>query len=492
MQVLQKSDDELRRLAADMEVALAHKRYGGQILFFTPYEKQREFLDFGAVKRERLLIAGNRNGKSHTAAFESALHLTGQYPAWWRGRRFAKATRGWLCGETSIAVRDIAQRKLCGDPGVESAYGAGMIPRECLLDKSLARGVTDAYDTIQVRHASGGISTATFKSYEQGRSKFQGEGLDWIWFDEEPPMDVYSEGLTRTGDTGGISFMTFTPLNGPTAVVLRFLDEPSPDRAAVTMTIDDALHIPPEQRQRMIDSWPAHEREARARGVPMLGSGRIFTTPEDAIVEAQITSIPPYWAKIWGIDIGIGHPFGAVLMLWDREADVVHVHHTVRMADALPIMHAAAMKPIAAEVPVAWPKDAGDRDRGTGEPISKLYRAQGLKMLDNHATWPDGSVSTEAGIMEWDERERTGRLKVASHLSDWLEERRLYHRKDGLIVKLRDDLMSATRIGLMMKRHARQVQLGGRSADHRGEPNYSFARGSPAHPGGDIDAFSGM
>jgi hypothetical protein len=223
----------------------------------------------------------------------------------------------------------------------------------------------------------------------------------------------------------------------------------------------------------------------------MLGSGRIFTTPEDAIVEAPITAVPPYWAKIWGIDIGIGHPFGASLLLWDREADVIHVHHTVRMADALPIMHAAAMKPVAAEVPVAWPKDAGNRDQGTGTPISKLYRAQGMKMLDNHATWPDGSVSTEAGIMEWDERERTGRLKVAAHLSDWLEERRLYHRKDGQIVKLRDDLMSATRVGLMMKRHARQVQLGGGRVDHRGEPAYLFARGSPSHPGGDIDVFAG-
>ena len=44
---------------------------------------------------------------------------------------------------------------------------------------------------------------------------------------------------------------------------------------------------------------------------------------------------------------------------------------------------------------------------------------------------------------------------MAAHLVDWFEEFRTYHRKDGLIVKLRDDLMSASRIGVMMLRYAR-------------------------------------
>ena len=81
-------------------------------------------------------------------------------------------------------------------------------------------------------------------------------------------------------------------------------------------------------------------------------------------------------------------------------------------------------------------------------------------MLDVHATWPDGGVSTEAGIMEIQDRMTSGRFKVAAHLTQWFEEFRMYHRKDGQIVKERDDLMSATRIGVMMKRFAKQVQLG--------------------------------
>lgn len=457
------SDERQRTLAW-----LAKRQQFHRLAYFAPHPKQAEHLALGATKRERLLMANNRAGKTETGAFEVACHLTGEYPPDWRGRRFDKPTIGWVAGETSLLVRDVQQRKLCGPPGVDPEFGTGMVPKDAFADKpSLARGVTDAYDTIQVRHKSGGISIARFKSYEQGRQKFQAEGLDWIWFDEEPPLDIYAEGVARIGERDGIAWLTFTPLKGRSDVVIRFLDEPSVDRAVTVMTLEDSLHIPPALRAKMEAGYLPHEREARARGVPMLGSGRIFTTPEAAIVEPAIEHVPPFWVKIWGIDIGIGHPFAAVLMLWDRDADVLHVHHTYRAADALPIVHAAAMKTVGAAVPVAWPKDAGDREKGTGEPVAAIYRRHGLAMLPDHATWPDGSISTEAGILDLDEREKTGRLKVAAHLSEWLEERRFYHRKDGQIVKIKDDLMSATRVATQMRRYAKAVALGA-AYDRRG------------------------
>jgi phage terminase large subunit-like protein len=466
-----KTEDELREILETLEAATLHRRYGGQILFFEAYPKQMEFFELGATRRERLLVAGNQNGKTHAGGFEAALHLTGEYPSWWKGRRFDRPTKGWIAGETSLLVRDVQQKKLCGEPGVDESFGTGMIPKAAFTDRpSLARGVTDAFDTIQVRHKSGGVSVGRFKSYEQGRAKFQGETLDWVWFDEEPPEDVYSEGLTRTVATGGMAFMTFTPLKGRSSVVMRFLDEESPDRGVVTMTIDDALHISPTERKKIIDAYLPHEREARARGVPILGSGRIFIVPEEGITEAPIEYIPAYWTKLWGVDFGIDHPFAAVLILYDRDNDVVHIHHTVRMSNAGPLQCAVPMKAIGAAVPVAWPHDGSVRgDRNTGQTVAQQFRAQGLLMLPTHATWPDGGFSTEAGLMEWNERENTGKLKVARHLSDWLEERRFYHRKDGQIVKLKDDLMSATRIALMMKRAARAVNLGSAIPGRRAE-----------------------
>jgi phage terminase large subunit-like protein len=465
----------LQELLKDLEF-VAGRQSERRMDFFKPYPKQAQFFEMGATKRERLLMAGNQLGKTEAGAFETACHMTGEYPEGWTGKRFTRPTRGWIAGETALLVRDVQQTKLCGPPGVDSKLGTGMVPKSLFADKpSLARGVTDAFDTIQIRHKSGGVSTATFKSYEQGRPKFQGEPVDWIWADEEPPMDIYSEILTRITATKGIVYVTFTPLKGMSDVVSRFLNEPSEDRGVVIMTIEDALHIAPEERERIIAGYPAHEREARARGVPMLGSGRIFQISEETIGEEAIERhmVPPQWSKGWGIDFGIGHPFAAVLCAWDKDFDVFHVLHAIRVADQKPLQHASAMKPIGVNVPVAWPQDGTAREKGSGEPLASLYKREGLKMMPDHATHPDGSLSTEAAILEMEKWMASGQFKVARHLGDWFEEYRMYHRKDGQIVKERDDLMSATRVAFMMRRFFRQVSLGGDIMKRRRE---SFAR----------------
>lgn len=454
-----------KKLTLDETIAAleegARLRREHRVAFFNPYPKQQEFLDLGLTKRERLLMAGNQLGKTECGAYEASLHMTGDYPDWWLGRRFSKPTRGWICGETGLLVRDVQQNKLCGKPGVVAEFGTGMIPKDRFVDKpSLARGVTDAYDTIQVKHKSGGVSTATFKSYEQGREKFQGEPVDWIWLDEEPPIEIYSECLTRTTATRGMVYMTFTPLKGMSETVTRFLHEPSEDRAVVNMTIEDAEHIPAEERAKIIAGYRPHERDARARGIPMLGSGRVYTIAEETIAEEQLSHIPPHWVKLWGIDFGIDHPFAAVLMAWDRDNDVIHILHVIRIKDGNALEHATAMKRIAAAVPVAWPHDGHARDKGSGDELAAIYARHGLKMLPDHAQFDTGGYSREAAVMEVDERARTGRLKVAAHLSDWFGEYRLYHRKDGQIVKLNDDIMSATEKIIMAKRHAKAVPLG--------------------------------
>ena len=469
--------------------ALEYARTLSRDLAFRPYPKQREFFAMGAEKRERIFMAGNQLGKSEAGAYEAALHATGLYPDDWPGRRFDRKTVGWVAGVSSNDVKRVAQRKLCGAPGVEEEWGTGMIPKDCLLDKAMGRGVTDAIDEIQVRHVTGGVSRIVFKSYEQGRKTFQGDTIDWGWGDEEADKpDVYPEFVTRLrGD--GIIFTTFTPLFGPTDFVNSFKSG-GVDKGIVSMTLDEVpraedgghfTEAEKEQRKRAAMQGGRHMYDARIRGLPLLGSGVIFETPEEDVVEPRIEHVPLEWVKGWGIDFGIGHPFAAALCAWDRDADCVHVLHTVRMKDAISLVHASAMKGIAADVPVFWPKDGADRDPHGGAPLKDGYRKHGLRMYPDHAHWPDGSLSTEAGIAEWNERERTGRLKFAGHLSECLEERRYYHRKEGIIVKMRDDILSAVRIFLMMKRFAKVTHLGGENT----------ARSRMPLPPQDWDVFTG-
>jgi phage terminase large subunit-like protein len=192
---------------------------------YRPYAKQREFHAEGAEHRERLLMAGNQLGKTYCGAAEVSMHLTGRYPDWWRGKRWDRPVRWWAGSKTGEVTRDGVQRLLVGEPKNESEWGTGMIPGDDLADWSRRMGVADALDNVTAKHVSGGISTLGFKSYDQGRQKWQGETLDGVWFDEEPPMDIYMEGLTRTNATGGIAMITFTPLLGMSDVVAMFLGE---------------------------------------------------------------------------------------------------------------------------------------------------------------------------------------------------------------------------------------------------------------------------
>jgi phage terminase large subunit-like protein len=190
------------------------------------YLKHMEFFRLGADQgvNERAMMAANRVGKTWGAGgYETALHLTGRYPDWWSGRRYSHPVDWWASGDTSETTRDIVQLCLLGP--IED-IGTGLIPGEDIIgEPSRRRGVADAIDTAAVRHQSGGISLIGFKSYDQGRKKFQGTAKHGIWLDEEPPQDVYSECLLRLMTTEGLMLLTFTPLSGVSEVVLQFMDE---------------------------------------------------------------------------------------------------------------------------------------------------------------------------------------------------------------------------------------------------------------------------
>jgi phage terminase large subunit-like protein len=444
----EKLEAVLASLAAEkekriVENALAH---------YEPYARQRQFHEAGASKRERLLMAANQSGKSLAGGMECAMHSTGRYPDGWQGKRFDKPTIGWVAGTTNETTRDTVQRILVGRSGQQ---GTGTVPREAILELVPARGTPDLLDSIKVRHASGGVSVIGIKSYQRGRESFQGETLDYLWFDEEPPADIYTEGLTRTNISRGPVWVTFTPLLGMSEVVRRFLLEPSPDRSVTTMTLDDVDHYSAEEKAALAASYGPHEREARIKGVPTLGSGRIFPIAEETLA-IEPRDFPAYMPRIGGMDFGWDHPFAAVELVWDRDIDTVYVARCYRVREATAVIHAAALRPWGKRLPWAWPRD-GRREtlEGAGIALAKQYGAQGLDMLGVHAQFEDKGVSVEAGIADMLIRMETGRFRVFKHLNDWFEEFRLYHRKDGRVHKEGDDLMSATRYAVMMLRYAK-------------------------------------
>lgn len=408
------------------------------------YPKHMEFLAAGKTHMERAAIAANRVGKTTLSAFETTLHLTGRYPEWWEGRRFSHPVEWWAASDTGETTRDILQLELMGKI---DHIGTGMIPMDAIIDEpSRRRGTADAIDTVRVRHISGGESSLSFKSYDQGREKFQGTKKHGISLDEEPDMGVYTECLTRLmatvpGDEDGIMLCTFTPLKGMSAVVLSFLNEPNPNRFVLTLGFDDAPHLSEESKAKLLAAFPPHERDARSKGTPQLGSGAIYPVPESDFVIDDIP-IPDHWPRVYGLDVGWNRtaaPWGA----WDRESDIIYLYSEHYRGQAEPSIHAEAVNARGDWIPGVFDPAARGRSQIDGQQLLQKYVDLGLNL-------EQAINSVESGIYEVWSRLSTGRLKVFRSLGNWLQEFRLYRRNDkGQIVKEKDHLMDATRYLIM-------------------------------------------
>jgi hypothetical protein len=235
-------------------------------------------------------------------------------------------------------------------------------------------------------------------------------------------------------------------------------------RHLVTATWDDVPHLTKSQKDDLWNALQPHEREARSKGIPGLGEGAIFPVTDESILVDPF-EIPRHWRKIGGLDFGYDHPFAAAGLAHDLDADCIYVTKEYRERKATPIIHAAALKPWGKSddgsqwLPWSWPPDGMQHDKGSGVQLAQQYRDQGLLLLDMHAQFEDGSNSVEAGLSDMLMRMQTGRWKVFKTCTGWMEEKRLYHRKKSdsgkiEIVKLRDDIISASRYALMMIRDA--------------------------------------
>jgi phage terminase large subunit-like protein len=433
-----------------------------KIATYRPYHWQAEFHEAGSLNAERMLMAANRVGKTASAAAEVSYHLTGDYPEWWVGRKFDQPVLAWTGSPTNETSKDIVQTELIGDLG--ESMGTGWVPRGKLVGKPTTRqaGVKNVVDSFKVRHRSGGVSTCVLKTYEQGWQKWQGTAPHVVWLDEEPDdYKIFSEAQTRILTSKGIVLVTFTPLSGVTELVDHFMKGGNGIylRGA---TWDDAPHLSKDDKDRLAASYRDHEREARTKGVPMMGEGAVFPVSDEKIKIDPI-QVPGHWARIKGCDFGIDHPAAGVEIAWDRDQDVIYVIDCYRKKDEFAAYHAAWFNKSNKFIPVAWPHDGMNREKQGGKTLAQHYRDHGVNMLSKSARYPKapgeetdkgGPQPVEPIVDEVLERMALGKFKVFSTLSEWFEEKRSYHRKDGKIVDRRDDILKATFYAVMMKRYA--------------------------------------
>lgn len=409
------------------------------------YPKHMQFFGAGRTHRQRLMLAANRVGKTESVGvYELACHLTGIYPDWWDdigGRRFNRPITAWAAGDTAKTVRDILQFKLLGKKG---NFGTGVLLGDTITGTTTKQGIGDAVETVGVRHASGGTSHVSFKSYDQGRDAFQGTEIDVILLDEEPPLAIYTECLLRTMTNNGMLMLTFTPLMGMSEVVLAFLpggklgeEQAVSGKFVVMATWDDVPHLSATVKAELLASIPPFQRDARSKGIPQLGSGAIYPIPESDIVVPDF-AIPAHWPRAYGLDVG-WNKTAAVWGAIDREDSTVYLYSGHYKGHAEPVVHASAINNRGKWIPGVIDPASRGRSQKDGEQLLQAYKDLGLDVAE-------ALNGVETGLHRVWERMSGGRLKVFASMQDWLGEYRMYRRDDkGHVVKANDHLMDATR-----------------------------------------------
>ena len=251
-------------------------------------------------KRNRWVFGGNRSGKTECGAVESIWIARGNHPF----RENRKDVFGWVVSLSREVQRDVAQSKILK-----------YLPSEWIADIIMSSGRRDSpesgiIDQIKIRNVFGGISTIGFKSCDQGREKFQGSSLDFVWFDEEPPEDVYRECKMRVLDKKGEVFGTMTPLKGLTFVYDEiYLNRGnSPEVWYEFMEWADNPYLAIDEVDTLTHTLSEKELDARRFGRFSDDSGLVYTEfDENRHVIDPFT--PPFdWQNNISIDPGLHNP----------------------------------------------------------------------------------------------------------------------------------------------------------------------------------------
>lgn len=428
-----------------------------QLEFYAPYEKQVMMHNAGKGKRQRLFLAGNRCGKTYSASMETAIHLTGKYPKDWKGLRFDGPINAWSASVTTEATRDILQHTYLGDINNNDAasadpgrgirpFGCGTIPRDDIVDFVKRRGTPDAVDVVKVQHYNSkgepdGISTLGFKAYDQGREKFQGTARHWIHLDEEPPWAIFEECLMRLAGTGinGSLLLSMTPLMGMTEVCEAFLDNKAQNRVVIQMEWSEAAHLSDQEKQELLAGIPLYQQEAREKGIPVLGSGKIYPI-EERLIECEPFAIPGHYKRIFAMDFGWSAPTAVLFGAIDPNTETMYLYDEYYVAEKQPGDHATALY----AKDVRWiPGVCDPAGQGTsindGQKTIELYQNLGFDLMaaDN---------SKEIGIQQVLMDLHNGKIKVFKSLQNFWKEFRRYSRDEkGRIKDESDHLMDCLR-----------------------------------------------
>ena len=301
-------EEELRRRSVEDELALynaGEKKHLKQLAFHK------------CLKRNRWVFGGNRSGKTECGAVECVYMARGIHPY----RENRASVSGWVVSLSSQVQRDVAQKKILR-----------YLRRDWIDEIVMLSGRKDSpesgvIDFIRVKNIFGGISIIGFKSCDQGREKFQGASLDFVWFDEEPPKEIYTECRMRVMDKQGDIFGTMTPLKGLTfAYTDIFLNKYNDSEIWYEfMEWNDNPYLSSREIDRLESGLDGAELQSRRYGRFASAEGLVYPEFDERVQVIEPFSLPKEWQSGISIDPGLNNPLACLWFAVDYDDNVYAV-----------------------------------------------------------------------------------------------------------------------------------------------------------------------
>ncbi len=430
----------------DLSLAVAEDMQFNQLKYFRPFEHQLNF--FNTISTRRGILAANRIGKTVSTCYETAMHLTGQYPAWWTGHRFTKPITCMVAGEGWSQVALVLQNELLGAPDVKQSdnLGTGAVPRSAIHRDTMRSDGANCIG-VEIAHVSGGKSYLLFANYTQEVRQLQGFKLDLAVFDEQPPDDFFSEIVTRTATTQGMILCSFTPLKGLNGLVSKFWNKEE-GYDYIRVSWDDVpeydLWSEPfllnSTRQQLERDYLPHEREARMQGRPIMGKGAVFqirnwpTYKSGDYIFAEMRNIQ----RVIALDLGLVNDKTVIsLMYWDPYERSAWLHKQIvvqGVEEAVPTQYINhLLRPEVYGTPIVLPADANTQGRYTMSTTSirELFEQYELNVHERaimNPPDPQGRVTNHKsyGINQMRQMLEVGSLMVNENCTEFLREAQNY------------------------------------------------------------------
>ena len=448
--------EDLQKVQKLLAEISQHQKYNARLSIFLDqaYEWQKKAIAYTKDKKVTGVICGNQMGKSEVVCAVIACHLTGIYPAWWKGHKFKQAPNVWIAGPDSRHNREVLQKRLFGTDNkrLKSEIGTGMIPRDAIDMASLVTIRGNEIESGKIQHISGGWSSFSFRAYTQGREAAQGAPVHFIAVDEQPNGEWWKEALTRTRATKGHAMLSFTPLKDAATsgnLMENLLDLPPEDGAPfddfgskwmcdekwamVRASWFDAPHILEAEPNAVEEAKREYsfDYQARVYGIPVVGSGRVYPhRMDDIIFNPEKTLINNEWDGLIGVDFGWAQndPSAMIKCAWDEYNDVVYILEEWKGTTTTDQQFVKHLNFIDPNLPITWPRDGNSASdwKGGGTISDKLRTEFGLNMLPEPFHNPEKGNGKnnhlDPGFQEINSRLSSGRMKISSNCFELLKE----------------------------------------------------------------------